>query len=71
MVEVAHPRTRPVGPEYGAEFFMILFGNAEEVGNHQQRERFCVFSQELAVAQRDELVELAVGEFPHEVFVFP
>ena len=51
------------------ELFVVSLGNAEQVGDCQQRERFRVRGEELAFAAVDELVELAVGELPEEVLV--
>ena len=52
-----------------AEQLVVALGNAEEVGDHEQRERLAVPADELVVAAVDELVELPVGEAPHELLV--
>ena len=48
---------------------MILLGHPEKVGNDQKRERPRVRRQELTLAVGDELVDVAVGQPPHEVLV--
>ncbi len=52
-----------------AEPFVILFGNTEQVGHDEHRERLRVRADELAPPVGDELIELAVGEAPHELLV--
>ena len=52
-----------------AEQAVVGLGNAFEVGDHQQRERRRVGADELAAALLDELVQLAIGEAPHELLV--
>ena len=44
-------------------------GHAEQVGDHEHGERLGVRADELAPAVGDELVELLVGEAPHELLV--
>ena len=48
---------------------MVFLGDAEQVGDHQSGEGLGVFSDELALARAEELLELAVGEVPHELLV--
>ena len=48
---------------------MVGFGDAEQVGDHQERERVGVVVHEFAFAPPDELVDLAIGELPHELLV--
>ena len=48
---------------------MVLFRHAEQVGDHEHGERLRVRVDELAAAVGDELVELLIGEAPHEVLV--
>ena len=45
---------------------MVGFGHAEEVGDDEHGERLGVRGDELAAAVGDELVELPIGEAPHE-----
>ena len=52
-----------------AERLVIGFGNAEQIGDHHQRERVRVVADELALAAVEELVDLAIGELPHELLV--
>ena len=51
------------------ELVAILHGYAQQVGDHQQRERAGEALDELAVPGRQELVERLVGERPHGVLV--
>ena len=55
--------------EPGAESGHVIFRNAQEVSDHQAGERRCVLATELDLAVIDELVDLLVGEPPHEVLV--
>ena len=55
--------------ELGPEHLVIGFGHAEQIGDHEQRERARELADELAFAVGDELVDLAIGEPPHERFV--
>ena len=55
--------------EAGTEPLVLRFGNAEEVGDHEHRERLGVRADELAGAPGDQLVELTIGEAPHELLV--
>ena len=48
---------------------MIRFGHAEQVGDDEHGEGLRVRADELAPAVADELVELLVGEAPHELLV--
>ena len=57
------------GAECFAELLVVLLGHAEQIGHHQQRERPGVGRQELTLAVGDELVDVAVGQPPHEVLV--
>src|SRR4029453_17430657 len=51
------------------ELLVLLFGNAEQIGDHEQRERARVVADELALAAAQELVDLTIGEPPHELLV--
>ena len=55
--------------EARTELLVLGFGHAEEVGDGEHRERLGVRADELAATVGDELVELLVGEAPHERFV--
>ena len=55
--------------EVFAEPPVILFRHAEQVGDHEHRERLRVRADELAAAVGDELAELLIGEAPHELLV--
>ena len=57
------------GAELVAEQLVVALGHAEQVGDDEHRERLAVAADELAVAALDELVDLAVGEPPHELLV--
>ena len=59
----------PEEAETLAEPTVIGLGHAEQVGDDQHREGLRVRADELAVAVGDELVELLVGEAPHERLV--
>ncbi len=48
---------------------MVHFGHAEDVGDGEHGEGLRVGADELAVAVRDELVDLSVGRPPHELLV--
>jgi hypothetical protein len=48
---------------------VIALRHAEQVGDDQHGERLAVPADELASATVDELVDLAVGEAPHELLV--
>ena len=48
---------------------MVGFRHAEQVGDDQQGERLRVLLDELAPSRGEELVELTVGERPHERLV--
>ena len=61
--------TVPVQAEALAEPLVVLLGHAEQVGDDEHGERLGVGADELAVAVGDELVELLVGEAPHERLV--
>ena len=52
-----------------AEPLVVLLGHAEQVGDDVESERSGEVADELALAALDELVDLAVGVPPHEVFV--
>jgi hypothetical protein len=69
VVQAADARAGPLGAEGLAELLVVLLGHTEEVSDHQQRERPAVSGQELALPVGDELVDVAVGEPPHEVLV--
>ena len=51
------------------EFLVFVLWDPEEVGNDEQRERVGVVADELALTTSDELVDLTVGEPPHEFLV--
>ena len=61
--------TVPRQPEALAEPLVVLLGHAEQVGDDEHGERLGVGADELAVTVGDELVELLVGEAPHERLV--
>ena len=63
------PTARFGACEVGAELGVVALRDPEEVGDHEHRERARELADELAVAGVDELVELAVGEAPHERLV--
>ena len=48
---------------------MVVLGHAEQVGDDEHRERLRVPVDELALAAVEELVDLAIGEPPHELLV--
>ena len=52
-----------------AEPLVVRFGDPEQVGDDEHRERLRVRADELAAAVGNELVELSVCEPPHEGFV--
>ena len=52
-----------------AEALVVLLGHAEHVGDHEHGEGLRVGADELAAPVGDELVELLVGEAPHERLV--
>ena len=52
-----------------AELVVLVLRDTQEVGDDEQGERVGVVADELALAARDELVDLAVGEPPHELLV--
>ena len=52
-----------------AEPLVVGFGHAQEVGHDEHGERLRVRADELAAAAADELVELLIGEAPHELLV--
>ena len=53
-----------------AERLVVRLGHPEQIADHQQRVRPGVVGDELARAPVDDLVDLAIGELPHEVLVF-
>ena len=59
----------PPRPELGPECLVICFGDSEQIGDDEQRERARELADELALAVGDELVDLTIGEAPHEVLV--
>ncbi len=59
----------PTACESLAEELVVLFGHAEQVGDDQHGERLREVADELALAGLDELVELTIGEAPHELLV--
>ena len=61
---VARPGAEPL-----AEQLVVALRHAEQVGDGEHGERLAVPADELAVAAGDELVDLAIGEPPHEVLV--
>ena len=52
-----------------AEPLVVRLGHAEHVGHDEHGEGLRVGADELAAAVGDELVELLVGEAPHERLV--
>ena len=60
---------RSAEPEAFAEPLMLRLRHTEEVGDDEQRERLRVRADELAAAVGEELVELLIGEAPHERLV--
>ncbi len=48
---------------------MVGFGNAEQIGDDEQGERVRVVVDELALTPVEELVDLTIGEPPHELLV--
>ena len=48
---------------------VVGLGNTEEIGDHQQREGARVLVDELALPSVEELVDLTIGESPHEFLV--
>ena len=52
-----------------AEALMVLLGHPEEIGDHQHGERLGVGGDELTPPLAEELVELLVGQPPHELLV--
>ena len=69
VLGAADRAARALGRELGAEHLVIGLGHAEQVGDHEQRERARELADELALAVGDELVDLAIGEPPHERLV--
>ena len=61
---LARPGTEPL-----AEQFVVALRYAEQVGDDEHGERLAVRADELAVAAVDELVDLTIGEPPHELLV--
>ena len=57
------------GTEPRAEQLVVALRDAEQVGDDEHGERLAVLADELAAAAVDELVDLAVGEAPHELLV--
>ena len=57
------------GAETGAEQLVVALRHAEQVGDDEHGERLAVAADELAVAALDELVDLAIGQPPHELLV--
>ena len=52
-----------------AEPLVVGLGHAEQVGDDEHGERLRVGADELAATVGDELVELLIGETPHELLV--
>ena len=48
---------------------MVLLGHAEQIGDDQGGEWLGIFGDEFALAGAEELIELAIGEAPHELLV--
>jgi hypothetical protein len=48
---------------------VVCFRHAEQVGDDEEGERVRVLLHEIALAPRGELVDLAIGEPPHELLV--
>ena len=59
----------PLQPEALAEPLVVLLRHAEQVGDDEHGEGLGVGADELAAAVGEELVELLVGEAPHELLV--
>ena len=55
--------------ELPSKLLVVGFGDAEQVGDDQQREGIRVLVDELAFTASQELVDLAIGEPPHELLV--
>ena len=55
--------------ELVSEHLVVDFGYAEQVRDHEHRERAGELADEFAAAVGDELVDLLIGEPPHEGFV--
>ena len=55
--------------ELGSEHVVIGFGDAEQIGDDEQREGLRVVVDELARAPGVELVDLTIGQLPHELLV--
>ena len=63
-------RSRPiVALQLGAQRLVVGFRHAEQVGDDEEGERVRVLLHEVALAPRAELVDLAIGEPPHELLV--
>ena len=58
-----------VALELLAELLVLVFGNAEQVCDDEEGEGPRVVADELALAPAEELVDLAIGELPHELLV--
>ncbi len=52
-----------------AEHRPVLLRNTEQVGDHEKRERTGEVTHDLAGPTTDELVDLPIGERPHELLV--
>jgi hypothetical protein len=58
-----------VHAERHSELLVVLLWDPEQVGDDQQREGSRIRRQELAPAVGDELVDVSIGQPPHEVLV--
>ena len=56
-------------PESLAEALVVGFGDSEDIGDGEHGEGLAVRADELATTRADELVDLAVGQAPHERLV--
>src|SRR5262249_523633 len=52
------------------EFLMVFWWDSQQIGDHEAGKWSRVLMQELTRSAGYELVELCIGEPPHEVFVF-
>ena len=67
--DVAGGFAAPSGAHLGAERLVVLLRHPEQLGDDEEREGAGVLADELACAVGQELVDLAVGEAPHESLV--
>lgn len=67
--EAATVAVKPAGYRGMAESLPVSVGYVQQVGDRVEREREIVVNDDLALALRDEAVELLVGKAPQEVLV--